>query len=72
VIVRAIRVLEQIGGEIGLPQGIVLENDSRFTSPRLLLRAQESVVAVHFNEPVQNAFAERFSERFRDECRNKN
>jgi putative transposase len=72
---RVIRVLDQLGDEIGLPQGIVLDNDVRFTSLRFLRWAREAGVTLHFIEPgkpIQNAFAESSDGRFRDECLNEN
>jgi len=72
---RVIRVLERLGDEFGLPEGIVLDNDSRFTSLRFLRWAREAGVTLHFIEPgkpIQNAFAESFNGRFRDECLNEN
>jgi putative transposase len=72
---RVIRVLERLGDEIGLPQGIVLDNDARFTSLRFLRWVREAGVTLHFIEPgkpIQNAFAESFNGRFRDECLNEN
>jgi len=72
---RVIRILEQLREERGLPEGFVLDNDSRFTSLAFLRWARETGVALHFIEPgkpVQNAFAESFNGRLRDECLNEN
>jgi len=72
---RVIRVLEQLRDEGGLPQGIVLDNDPRFTSLRFMRWAREAGVTLHFIEPgkpIQNAFIESFNGKFRDECLNEN
>lgn len=72
---RVIRVLEQLRAERGLPMGFILDNDSRFTSLRFLRWARDVGVTLHFIEPgkpIQNAFAESFNGRFRDECLNEN
>jgi putative transposase len=72
---RVIRVLEQLGAEGGLPRGLVLDNDSRFTSLGFLRWAREKGVGLNFIEPgkpIQNAFAESFNGRLRDECLNEN
>jgi len=72
---RVIRVLEQLRDEGGLPRGIVLDNDPRFTSLRFMDWAREAGVNLHFIEPgkpIQNAFIESFNGRFRDECLNEN
>jgi len=72
---QVIRILEQIRDLRGLPQGFVLDNDSRFTSLRFLRWARETGVALHFiqpGKPIQNAYAESFNGRLRDECLNEN
>jgi hypothetical protein len=72
---RVIRVLEQLREEGGLPEAIVLDNDSRLTSLRFLRWAREAGVTLHFIEPgkpIQDAFAECFNGRLRDECLNEN
>jgi putative transposase len=68
-----IGVLKQLGPEGGLPRGLALDSDSWFTSLGLLRRAREKGVGLTFIEsgkPIQNAFAESFHVRLRDECLN--
>jgi putative transposase len=70
---RVVDVLEQVGAERGFPTVIVLDNGPEFTSQALDQWAQERGVRLHFidpGKPVQNAFAESFNGRLRDECLN--
>jgi putative transposase len=70
---QGIRILEEIREVRGLPQAFLMDNDSRFTSLRFLRWAREVGVELHFIEPgkpIQNAFAESFNGRLRDECLN--
>jgi len=70
---RVIQVLEELELERGLPMGIVLDNGSEFRSQALDEWAYRHGVQLDFIEPgkpVQNAFAESFNGRMRDECLN--
>lgn len=70
---RVVRVLEQLAVTRGLPRAIVLDNGPEFVSHALDQWAHRRGVALQFIEPgkpVQNAYAESFNGRFRDECLN--
>lgn len=70
---RVIRALEELELERGLPKRIVLDNGSEFRSQALDEWAYRHDVHLAFIEPgkpVQNAFAESFNGRMRDECLN--
>jgi len=72
---RVVAVLEGVGAVEGFPEVIVMDNGSEFTSAVLDQWAAERGVRLHFIEPgkpVQNAFAESFNGRVRDECLNEN
>lgn len=67
------RVLERCATERAWPATIVCDNGPEFTSQALDQWAHEHGVQLHFIEPgkpVQNAFAESFNGRVRDECLN--
>jgi putative transposase len=70
---RVVRVLDNLTGERGLPQTILMDNGPELTSRVLDQWAYEHGVALRFidpGKPVQNAFIESFNGRFRDECLN--
>lgn len=70
---RVVRVLDRAAGTRGYPKAIVLDNGPEFRGEALDQWAHAHGVALHFIEPgkpVQNAFAESFNGRFRDECLN--
>jgi putative transposase len=70
---RVVQVLERLAGTRGLPSGIVCDNGPEFAGQVLAEWAFRRGVALHFIEPgkpVQNAFAESFNGRRRDECLN--
>jgi putative transposase len=70
---RVVRVLEQLAVTRGLPRAIVLDNGPEFAGQTLDQWAHRRGVALHFiapGKPVQNAFAESFNGRLRDECLN--
>ena len=70
---RVVRVLERLAGTRGLPQGIVCDNGPEFAGQVLDQWAHRRGVALLFiqpGKPVQNAFAESFNGRLRDECLN--
>jgi putative transposase len=57
------------------PETIVMDNGPEFTSKALDQWAHERKVNLHFirpGKPVENAYAESFNGRFRDECLNTN
>lgn len=70
---RVVRVLDRLAQTRGLPQAIVCDNGPEFASQTLDQWAHDRGVALQFIEPgkpVQNAFAESFNGRLRDECLN--
>jgi putative transposase len=70
---RVIRVLERLAVTRGLPQVIVCDNGPEFAGQALDQWAHAHGVVLQFIEPgkpIQNAFAESFNGRFRDECLN--
>jgi len=72
---RVVRVLEGLRQRRGLPQQIVVDNGTEFTSRVVDQWAYQRGVQLHFidpGQPVQNAFIESFNGKFRDECLNEN
>ena len=72
---RVRRVLDRIASERGLPEVIVLDNGPEFRGRALAAWSEERGVRLEFIEPgkpAQNAFAESFNGRLRDECLNAN
>lgn len=72
---RVVRVLDRIGQERGLPLSIGCDNGPEFRSEALDQWAATRGVILEFiapGKPIQNAFAESFNGRFRDECLNGN
>lgn len=70
---RVVRVLERVGTVRGFPEVIVCDNGPEFTCQVLNQWAHERGVHLQFidpGKPVQNAFAESFNGRLRDECLN--
>jgi len=73
--VRVRRVLDRIASERGLPEAIVLDNGPEFRGRALAAWSEERRVRLEFiqpGKPVQNAYAESFNGRLRDECLNAN
>lgn len=71
--VRAIDVLERLREERGLPQVIVTDNGSEFTSRSFDAWAYARGVRMDFiqpGKPVQNCFVESFNRTFWDDCLN--
>lgn len=71
--VRVIEVLERLRDERGLPQVIVTDNGSEFTSRAFDAWAYARGVKIDFiqpGKPVQNCFVESFNGTFRDDCLN--
>jgi putative transposase len=72
---RVRRVLDRIGSERGLPETVVLDNGPEFRGRALAAWSEERGVRLEFiqpGKPAQNAFAESFNGRLRDECLNAN
>ncbi len=72
---RVVDVLERLATTRGLPRGIVLDNGPEFSGTVLDTWAHRRGVRLLFiqpGKPVQNAYAESFIGRLRDECLNEN
>jgi putative transposase len=72
---RVRRVLDRIASERGLPEAIVLDNGPEFRGRALAAWSEERRVRLEFiqpGKPAQNAYAESFNGRLRDECLNAN
>jgi putative transposase len=70
---RVRRVLDRIASERGLPEAIVLDNGPEFRGRALAAWSEERRVRLEFiqpGKPAQNAYAESFNGRLRDECLN--
>jgi putative transposase len=70
---RVIRVLETLRLERGLPERIVIDNGTEFTSKALDQWAYENKVTLHFitpGRPMENGYIESFHGKFREECLN--
>lgn len=70
---RVVRVLERLAETRGLPKAIVCDNGPEFRGEALDQWADRRGVTLQFiqpGKPVQNAFAESFNGRLRDECLN--
>jgi putative transposase len=72
---RVSRVLPRLVDVRGLPERIVTDNGSEFTSKALDAWAYQRDVGLHFirpGKPVENAYIESFNGKLRDECLNEN
>jgi len=72
---RVRRVLDRLASERGLPEAIVVDNGPEFRGRVLAAWSEERRVRLEFiqpGKPVQNAYAESFNGRLRDECLNAN
>jgi putative transposase len=72
---RVRRVLDRIAEERGLPEAIVLDNGPEFRGRALAAWSEQRGVRLEFiqpGKPAQNAYAESFNGRLRDECLNAN
>jgi len=70
---RVVAVLERLRETIGAPQRIAIDNGPEFISKALDAWAYQHGVRLEFSrpgKPTDNAFAESFNGRFRDECLN--
>lgn len=73
--VRVVRVLDRLAETRGLPEAITLDNGPEFVSHALDAWAYRTGVRLNFirpGKPVENAYAESFNGRLRDECLNGN
>jgi len=71
--IRVARELDRLLGDRGRPKTIVSDNGTELTSNAILRWADDHKVAWHYiapGKPVQNAFAESFIGRLRDELLN--
>jgi putative transposase len=72
---RVARVLERISATRPLPKFIICDNGPEFTGSNFDEWAHRRGVRVHFirpGKPVENAYAESFNGKLRDECLNEN
>ncbi len=70
---RVVRVLDELARTRGLPQVICCDNGPEFAGRVLDQWANADGVVLDFidpGKPVQNAYAESFNGRLRDECLN--
>ena len=73
--VRVVGVLESLAETRGLPEVITVDNGPEFAGKTLDAWAYHRGVKLNFirpGKPVENAFAESFNGRLRDECLNIN
>jgi putative transposase len=73
--VRVAQELAMIIKRRGRPWMVVSNNGTEFTSRAILARAEDWSIEWHYivpGKPMQNAFAESFIGRLRDECLNEN
>ena len=72
---RVVQVLERLAESRGLPEVITLDNGPEFTGKALDEWAYSRGVKLNFirpGKPIENAYAESFIGRLRDECLNEN
>ena len=72
---RVVSVLERLSETRGLPEVITMDNGPEFAGKALDEWAYREGVKLNFirpGKPIENAFAETFNGRFRDECLNTN
>ena len=72
---RVVNVLERLSETRGLPEVITLDNGPEFAGKALDAWAYRRQVKLNFirpGKPVENAYAESFNGRLRDECLNTN
>jgi putative transposase len=70
---RVVTLLEALRATVGVPQRIAVDNGPEFISKALDAWAYQNGVQLEFSrpgKPTDNAFAESFNGRFRDECLN--
>jgi putative transposase len=72
---RVVEVLDRLAETRGLPQVITIDNGPEFAGRALDEWAYRKNVKLNFirpGKPIENAYAESFIGRFRDECLNEN
>ena len=72
---RVVSVLEKLAESRGLPEVITMDNGPEFAGRALDEWAYRKGVKLNFirpGKPIENAYAESFIGRFRDECLNEN
>jgi putative transposase len=72
---RVVRVLDRLADVRGLPEAITVDNGPEFAGKVLDEWAYRKGVKLNFirpGKPIENAFAESFNGRLRDECLNTN
>ena len=72
---RVVNVLERLSATRGLPEVITIDNGPEFAGKALDEWAYRKSVKLNFitpGKPVENAYAESFNGRLRDECLNTN
>jgi putative transposase len=72
---RVVQVLERLGESRGLPETITLDNGPEFTGRALDEWAYRKGIKLNHirpGKPIENAYAESFNGRLRDECLNEN
>jgi putative transposase len=72
---RITRLLDALAADSGLPDEIVIDNGPEMTSRAMFEWARQTGVRLRFIDPAkprQNAVAESFIGKFRDECLNEN
>jgi putative transposase len=72
---RVVNVLERLAETRGLPEVITTDNGPEFTGRHLDEWASHRGIKLNFirpGKPIENAFAESFNGRLRDECLNTN
>ncbi len=72
---RVVRFLDQLATLNGLPDEIIMDNGSEFTSKAMFLWSLRTGVQLRFiqpGKPMQNGYVESFNGKFRDECLNEN
>ena len=70
---RVTALLDQLAPSGPLPEALVCDNGSEFTSQAFDQWAHQRGIALHFirpGKPVENAYVESFNGRLRDECLN--
>jgi putative transposase len=72
---RVVGVLDKLADRCGLPEAITVDNGPEFAGKALDEWAYRKGVKLNFirpGKPIENAYAESFNGRFRDECLNTN
>jgi len=72
---RVVRFLDHLAILHGLPDEIVMDNGTEFTSKAMFLWSLRTGVRLQFiqpGKPMQNCYVESFNGKFRDECLNEN